>query len=82
MILAGLLNLLLLWHYATSPPEWKPVLTGALALLLLGACFIALGLFVSTLTSNQIVAGILAFCLFARLWIAGLGRRARPPGRS
>ncbi len=50
MIAAGLLNFLLLWQYATVPPEWKPVATGALALLLLGACFIAVGLFVSTLT--------------------------------
>jgi len=48
MILAGLLNLALIWHYASTPPEWKPVLTGALALLLFGSCFIALGVFVST----------------------------------
>src|SRR5439155_1336979 len=25
MILAGLLNLALIWHYASTPPEWKPV---------------------------------------------------------
>ena len=45
-----------------------------------GACFIALGLFVSTLTRNQIVAGILAFGLAARLLDPGLGRRARRAG--
>ena len=71
MILTGLLNLLPIWHYATSPPEWKPVLTGALALLLIGSCFIALGLFVSTLTRNQIVAGILTFCLLLGVWTLG-----------
>jgi len=71
MILAGLLNLALIWHYATTPPEWKPVLTGALALLLFGSCFIALGVFVSTLTRNQIVAGILSFCLFLGVWTLG-----------
>ena len=71
MIVTGLVNLLPLWRYATSPPEWKPVLTGALALLLIGSCFIALGLFVSTLTRNQIVAGILTFCLLLGVWTLG-----------
>ena len=71
MIVAGLLNLALIWHYASTPPEWKPVVTGALALLLFGSCFIALGVFVSTLTRNQIVAGILSFCLFLGVWTLG-----------
>jgi ABC-2 type transport system permease protein len=59
------------WKYASSPPEWKPVLTGALALLLLGSSFIAVGCFLSTLTRNQIVAGILSFCLALGVWILG-----------
>lgn len=71
MILAGLANLALVWHYAPVNPEWKPVLTGTLALLLFGSCFIALGLFVSTLTRNQIVAAILSFCLFLGVWTLG-----------
>jgi ABC-2 type transport system permease protein len=71
MIAAGLVNFLLLWHYATNPPEWKPLATGALALLLVGACFIAVGLFVSTLTRNQIVAGTLTFGLLLGFWILG-----------
>jgi ABC-2 type transport system permease protein len=71
MILAGLLNLALVWRYASSPPEWKPLVTGALGLFLLGCCFIALGLFVSTLTKNQIIAGILSFCLFLGIWTLG-----------
>jgi ABC-2 type transport system permease protein len=71
MIVTGLLNLLPIWHYASPAPEWKPVLTGALALLLIGSCFIALGLFLSTLTRNQIVAGILTFCLLLGIWTLG-----------
>ena len=71
MILAGLLDLAMLWHYSSTPPEWKPVLTGFLALLLFGACFLALGTFLSTLTKNQIVAGILSFCLFLGIWTLG-----------
>jgi ABC-2 type transport system permease protein len=71
MIASGLVNVALLWIYAANPPEWKPILTGALALLLLGSCFISLGLFLSSLTKNQIVAGILSFCLFLGLWTLG-----------
>jgi ABC-2 type transport system permease protein len=68
MIVAGLLDVLLLWHYATVNPEWRPVLTGALALLLSGASFMALGLFVSTLTRNQIVAATVTFGLALVMW--------------
>lgn len=38
--------------------EWGPVLTGYLGLLMLGAVFIAIGLMMSTLTRNQIVAWV------------------------
>jgi ABC-2 type transport system permease protein len=71
MILSGLLNLIPVWLYATVKPEWKPVASGGLALLLLGCCFLALGAFVSTLTRNQIVAAALSFCLFLGVWILG-----------
>jgi ABC-2 type transport system permease protein len=71
MILAGLVNVALIWTYASSKPEWKPIATGALGLFLLGACFLAMGTFVSTLTRNQIVAGILSFCLFLGMWTLG-----------
>jgi len=68
MIATSLLNFAVLFVYADPRPEWKPILTGALALLLMGSCFIALGGFLSTLTRNQIVAGILSFCLFLAIW--------------
>jgi ABC-2 type transport system permease protein len=50
---------LLLEKYAT--PEWGPILSGYLGLLLLGMSFIAMGLFFSSLGENQIVAGTLTF---------------------
>ena len=71
MILAGLVNVALMWTYAETPPEWPPILTGALGLFLLGASFLAMGTFVSTLTRNQIVAGILSVCLFLGMWTLG-----------
>jgi gliding motility-associated transport system permease protein len=71
MVAAGFMNFALLWKYATVAPEWKPVATGALALLLVGGAFIALGTFLSTLTRNQIVAGILGFGLSLIFWVLG-----------
>jgi ABC-2 type transport system permease protein len=71
MILAGLVNVALIWLYADNPPEWRPIAAGALGLFLLGASFLAMGTFVSTLTRNQIVAGILSFCLFLGMWTLG-----------
>jgi ABC-2 type transport system permease protein len=50
-------------------PEWKPVVTGYLGLLLLGGCFLSLGLLISSLTKNQIVAGAMTFGVFLLLWI-------------
>jgi ABC-2 type transport system permease protein len=50
-------------------PDWKPVVTGFLGVLLFGACLLALGTFISTTTRNQIVAGAVGFALALLLWI-------------
>jgi ABC-2 type transport system permease protein len=49
-------------------PEWKPIVTGYLGLLLMGASFISMGLWISSLTKNQIVAGMVTFAMFLLLW--------------
>lgn len=50
-------------------PDWKPVATGFLGIVLQGACLLAFGAFISTLTRNQIVAGAVGFALALLLWI-------------
>jgi ABC-2 type transport system permease protein len=55
--------------FGLGDPEWKPVLAGYLGLLLLGSCFISLGLFVSSTTSNQVVAGGVTFVVALMFWI-------------
>lgn len=50
-------------------PELLPVLSGYLGLLLLGSCFIALGLFISSTTKNQMVAGAATFVVLLLFWI-------------
>ena len=57
----------LLFFYGN--PEWKPILTGYLGLLLLGGCIVSIGLFFSSLTKNQIVAGMFTFAVLLLLWV-------------
>ncbi len=62
-------------------PEWKAILTAYLGLLLFGGCFISVGLFISSLTKNQIVAGTVTFAVFLFLWIiTWIGSFAGPTG--
>jgi len=67
MLLVTLIQIGLLFIYGT--PEWKPIVTAYLGVLLLGGCFISLGLFISSLTKNQIVAGMTTFAVFLLFWI-------------
>ena len=50
-------------------PDWGPVYSGFLGLLLLAAALTAIGLLVSGLTSNQIVAAIVAMGVGILLWM-------------
>jgi ABC-2 type transport system permease protein len=51
--------------------EWGPLLSGYLGLLLMGATFLAVGIFASSLTENQIVASITTFGVLLFLWVIG-----------
>jgi len=55
--------------FAFGNPEWMPIAAGYLGLWLLGACFIAVGLLISSLTRNQIIAGAVTFGVFLLLWV-------------
>src|SRR5688500_11621506 len=55
--------------FAFGNPEWRPIATGYLGILLMGGCFLSLGLFVSSLTRNQIVAGMVTFAVFLMFWV-------------
>ncbi len=67
LLLVTLVAILVL--FGLGDPEWKPVLSGYLGLLLLGSCFLSLGLFVSSTTSNQVIAGAVTFALALLFWI-------------
>jgi len=50
-------------------PDWGPIYSGYLGLFLLGAALVAVGLFTSSLVSNQVIAALLSLSLFLLLWI-------------
>jgi ABC-2 type transport system permease protein len=55
--------------FGLGKPEWRPILSGYLGLLLLGGCFVSLGLFISSTTRNQMVAGAATFVVSLMFWI-------------
>jgi ABC-2 type transport system permease protein len=52
-----------------SDPASAPILTAYLGLLLYGLSIVAIGLFISTLTENQIIAAVLSFGTIMVLWL-------------
>jgi len=78
MLLVSLIHIAVL--FAFGNPEWKPIVTFYLGLILLGGCFVSVGLFISSLTKNQIVAGMVTFAVFLLLWIVTWVGPAWGPG--
>ena len=70
VMIGGMLAYPALLAYFTRV-EWGPLLTGYLGLLLMGGMFVAVGLFASSLTENQIVAAIVTFGILLSFWIVG-----------
>jgi ABC-2 type transport system permease protein len=67
MLLGPALHVGLLFLF--GKPEWGPILTGFLGLFLTGGAYLSLGLFISTLTRNQVVAAAVSFATFLSLWL-------------
>src|SRR6185436_13764170 len=57
----------ILFNYGN--PEIKPLFSGYLGLILQGGAFISVGLFISSTTKNQMVAGAATFIVLLFLWI-------------
>jgi ABC-2 type transport system permease protein len=69
MLLLTLLNLAFVFKY--GQPDWKPVAVAYLGMLLQAAGMLAVGMFISTLTKNQIIAGAATFGACLVLWVMG-----------
>jgi ABC-2 type transport system permease protein len=77
MLLITTVHIGLLFIY--GKPEWKPIVSAYLGLLLMGGCFISVGLFISSLTKNQIVAVMATFAVFLFLWVINWIGSFAPP---
>jgi ABC-2 type transport system permease protein len=69
MVMLGLTALLSIFAFLYGNPEIAPILNGYLGLFLMGAAFIGIGIFFSSLTENQIVSAILTFGALLLFWI-------------
>ena len=55
--------------FVYGEPELGPILSGYLGLWLMGGAFISVGLLISSVTSNQMVAGMGTFFVLLLLWV-------------
>ncbi|MBN2243807.1 MAG: ABC transporter permease subunit [Acidobacteria bacterium] len=67
LILTNIITVLPLFLY--GEPDLKPMLSGYLGMFLYGITLLAVGLFISTLTENQIVAVMLTFGVSLALFV-------------
>lgn len=81
MLLVTMIDMAILFRLGN--PEWRPIAAGYLGLLLMGGCFISVGLLISSLTKNQIVAGVMTFAVFLMLWVINwLADSSGPTGQA
>jgi ABC-2 type transport system permease protein len=65
--------------FIVGNPEWRPIVAGYAGLLLLGVSFIPIGLLISSLTRNQIVAAMATLSVLLLFWtVSWFARDASP----
>ena len=69
MLALTVVHMAILFAFTDPNPDWKPVASAYLGLLLMGGSFISVGLLISSLTKNQVVAAIATFVVFLMLWV-------------
>ena len=76
MLLPTMFYYIFVLAYSSPRMAFGPMFSGYLGLLFLGGALISLGIFISTLTENQIVAASVTFGAFLILWVIDLSARA------
>ncbi len=64
---------------ASGNPEIGPIVTTYVGVLLLAGCYLSLGVFFSSLTENQIVAGSLTFASALFFWLVNWAAQSAGP---
>jgi gliding motility-associated transport system permease protein len=73
MLILVMLALTLLYPaflFVFGNPDKGPIITGYVGIVLQAAAFLAVGLWASSLTQNQIVAALVSFALLLVLWLS------------
>jgi gliding motility-associated transport system permease protein len=70
LVMVGLTLLYPLFLFVFGNPDRGPILTGYVGVILQAAAFLAVGLWASSLTENQIIAAVLAFIFLLVLWLS------------
>lgn len=71
VVMIGITALYMIILRTMATIDWGVVITGYLGLILMGGAFLALGVFASSLTRNQIVAAVITLGLILGFWIIG-----------
>jgi len=75
MLLPTAIFVLFMYLHTSPMPPLRMILAGYLGIILFGGSLLALGAFLSSLTENQIIAGVLTFGAFLLLWGLDFGSR-------
>jgi ABC-2 type transport system permease protein len=70
MLLLTLFYPFIIWRLGGNP-DYGPIISSYIGLLLLAGAMLAIGTMASALTENQIVAAVLAFVILLVLWLIG-----------
>ena len=70
LVMLGLTLLFPLFLFVFGNPDRGPIITGYLGVFLQAAAFLAVGLWASSITQNQIVAALVSFALLLVLWLS------------
>ena len=69
MLLLSSINIFVLMVHGN--PDFGAVISGYIGLFLLGASFLSVGIFASSLTDNQLIAAVISFGVLLVLWLVG-----------
>jgi len=70
-VIVGLSGFFVLLLEIYGNPDWGPIFSAYVGVLLMGGAFVAVGVFASSLTENQIVAAVLSFAALLIFWVIG-----------
>jgi ABC-2 type transport system permease protein len=70
----------ILYYFSTVGPDWWMLVSGYVGILLMGTFMLSFGLFVSSISREQIIAGAVSANTLFLMWLLGELLRPAPPG--